>query len=80
MNDDRPTMARCPDGGKVCFRKAEAEQKRKFLERLGREGYLRTYQCPSCDYWHLTKVFKQELYKKRDNFFKKDERYPRRRR
>lgn len=41
--------------GKVCFTKRECEAKRNFLLGLGREKYLRIYQCPEGEYWHLTK-------------------------
>lgn len=48
---------RCSETGKVCFHKKEALSKVKFLEYKGREKRLRIYQCPHCDWWHLTKSF-----------------------
>lgn len=49
---DRRKIGKC---GKVCFDKRTAETKRNYLLKLGREEYLRIYNCPICNCWHLTK-------------------------
>lgn len=53
---ERPKYNTCKCG-KVCFTKQEAHFKIKFLTKIkGREPYLRAYQCPLSDKWHLTKL------------------------
>lgn len=42
---------RCETTGKRCF--SSHEHARKAMKRLS--ARLRTYECPSCHYWHLTK-------------------------
>jgi hypothetical protein len=41
--------------GKVSFDKRGAATKRNFLLRRGNAKYLRIYQCPLSNTWHLTK-------------------------
>ncbi len=53
INSKRP-LCRC---GKVCFDKKTALTKKNDLVRKGREKYLRVYQCPDSDTWHLTKTY-----------------------
>lgn len=45
------------DCGKVRFDKKTAQSKKNYLEKLGKEKYLRIYPCPICigQPWHLTK-------------------------
>lgn len=44
---------RCPCG-KMGFGKKDAQTKRNLLLRRGNEKYLRIYQCPVSNAWHLT--------------------------
>lgn len=62
INSKRP-ICQC---GKVCFDKKTAQTKRNQLERMGGEKYLRVYQCPQSDYWHLTKATNYRNNKKYD--------------
>lgn len=49
---DKP-VCRC---GKLCLTKQETLFKIKFLTKIrGKESYLRSYHCPLCNMWHLTK-------------------------
>lgn len=43
----------CPIANKVCFDKKTAMTKRNSLLRMGREKFLRVYQCG--DHFHITK-------------------------
>lgn len=38
---------------KTCFNKKDAETAKNFLY-LEKGVELRVYQCPTCNYWHLT--------------------------
>lgn len=50
----RKSLCKC---GKVCLTKQETLFKIKFLTKIkGRETYLRSYQCPLSNTWHLTKL------------------------
>lgn len=46
--------------GKVCYGKKDAETARNHRtkgrkgQRHGRPEFLRVYQCPICNQWHLT--------------------------
>jgi len=48
--------------GKICFDKKTAQTKKNWLEKKGRQKFLRIYQCDMCNAWHLTKRlnFKQK--------------------
>lgn len=46
----------CQTSGKVSFDKKTAQTKKNSLERMGNERKLRIYQCPGCNWWHLTKT------------------------
>ena len=54
---ERNKICKC---GKVCFDKKSAQSKRNSLIRMGKERYLRIYQCDISDCWHLTKKEKTE--------------------
>lgn len=49
---------RCKKTGKAIFDKKTAISQRNWLEKKGKNrksvGQLRIYQCPFCDWWHLT--------------------------
>lgn len=55
-------LPRCAETGKVCFNKKDAQTKRNTLKKRGRERNMRVYQCPHCDYWHLTSVKYEQYY------------------
>lgn len=40
--------------GKMNFDKKTATTKMNWLKKKGNEKFLRIYQCPQSDYWHLT--------------------------
>ena len=44
-------------GGKRIYRKIEAESARNHLLDTGQADMLRIYQCPYCNFWHLTSTF-----------------------
>ena len=46
-------LERCVNG-KVCLKKKDAETRRNWLMKEGKEDYLRIYECPFCNFWHLT--------------------------
>lgn len=54
-NTERRPIGKC---GKVCFDKKAAQTKVNWLLKMGREKYLRIYNCSDCDAWHLTKLKK----------------------
>lgn len=49
---ERPLRARCPQSHKTCFSSAaEAKQ-----ARMGLRNRFRTYHCPDCGAYHITKA------------------------
>lgn len=46
--------------GKISFDKKGAQSKRNQLLKLGKESYLRIYQCAYSDTWHLTSELKNK--------------------
>ena len=56
---DRRPICKC---GKVGFDKKGVQTKRNFMLNLGKQKYLRIYQCNMSNYWHLTK--REDLYGK----------------
>lgn len=63
VQDENLYLKPCPDGGKICYDKKDAQQKRNWVERRGRGKDMRIYQCPSCGYWHLTKETRKKFNK-----------------
>lgn len=52
QNDyERRKRCKC---GKISFDKKTAQTKMNDLIRRGKERFLRIYQCPKSDSWHLT--------------------------
>jgi DNA-directed RNA polymerase subunit RPC12/RpoP len=39
---------------KIMYDKKGAITMINYLKRKGREEYLRAYQCPDCNMWHIT--------------------------
>jgi hypothetical protein len=69
----------CPVTGKHCH--TSKEQARKKMGRLS--ARLRIYQCPHCNYWHLTKSVAPDRKRKKTSAKKAGKarkRPPRRRR
>lgn len=52
LNERRRPIGEC---GKVQFDKKTAQTKKNYLLKIGTERYLRIYNCPICNAWHLTK-------------------------
>lgn len=45
-------MNRCLLSNKIIYTKRDAEASRNLAHRHGK--FFRIYQCPDCDFWHLT--------------------------
>lgn len=50
---ERKETCKC---GKVSFDKRGAQSRKNELIHMGKERYLRIYQCDLSDSWHLTKT------------------------
>lgn len=46
-------MSYCVVQGKHGYSKRDAQTKKNYLEKQGRER-MRIYPCPACNQWHLT--------------------------
>lgn len=71
-NDSRPPIHRCTVSGKICYSKkiCETTANRKWKE----DGIeLRVYQCPDCNFFHLTHHINTKL-----KFIKKLDKYDKR--
>lgn len=69
-DNGRSKLGEC---GKVCFDKKSAQTKMNWLLKQGKARYLRIYQCPICNSFHLTHVKQGYIVEKyKDKKFKKD--------
>ena len=67
-NDSMPPAKRCTVCNKICYSKKMCETvANKDWKDRGTE--LRIYQCPDCNYWHLTSSLNSKKYfKKLDKY------------
>lgn len=54
FDEETGRKKRCEATGKTMFAKRDAQSKRNFLLRIGKEKFLRIYLCELCNSHHLT--------------------------
>ncbi len=58
VEENRNVLPKCPESGKTCFSKKEAETSKNWMNRNGKRKYevKRIYHCEYCNCWHITHV------------------------